>query len=150
MAYYTTLNKIRQHSPCKDGWGKLLRSLGKTEADDEPLSLITILDSNGLDDALWCLRAWIDGAERYANCAATEAELAAAYGAADASSRLATEAAAMVTAEDAAMAAAMAAAWIAAWVAPLVAARYAARAGARDAARAVQEAEFRRRFGDCK
>ena len=53
----TTLNEIRAHAPCKDGWEKLLSSLGKTKADDEPLSLVTILESNGLDDALWCLRA---------------------------------------------------------------------------------------------
>lgn len=53
----TTLNKIREHSPCSEGWRKLLATLGKTKADDEPLRLITILDSNGLDDALWCLRA---------------------------------------------------------------------------------------------
>ena len=53
----TTLNAIRAHSPCLDGWEKLLRHLGKTAADDEPLSIETILDSNGLEDALWCLRA---------------------------------------------------------------------------------------------
>jgi hypothetical protein len=57
---YTTLNRIREHSPCSDGWRKLLKHLGKTEADDDPLPLVTILDSNGLDDALWCLRAVID------------------------------------------------------------------------------------------
>ncbi len=53
----TTLHKIRSHQPCTDGWKKLLQHLGKTEADDESLSLLTILDSNGLDNALWCLRA---------------------------------------------------------------------------------------------
>ena len=53
----TTLNEIREQSPCTEGWTKLLRTLGKTKADDEPLSIITILDSNGLDDAFWCLRA---------------------------------------------------------------------------------------------
>ena len=58
----TTLNKIRKHSPCQDGWTKLLAHLGKTKADDEPLTILTILDSNGLDDALWCLRA-VDGAD---------------------------------------------------------------------------------------
>lgn len=52
----TTLNAIRAHGPCKSGWRKLLCHLGKTEADDEPVSVLTILDSNGLDDALWCLR----------------------------------------------------------------------------------------------
>ena len=53
----TTLNQIRSHHPCRDGWNKLLRGLGKTAADNEPLSISTILDINGLDDALWCLRA---------------------------------------------------------------------------------------------
>jgi hypothetical protein len=52
-----TLNAIRAHSPCEDGWRKLLAHLGKTKADDAPLPLLTVLDSNGLDDALWCLRA---------------------------------------------------------------------------------------------
>ena len=104
----TTLNKIRSHSPCKEGWERLLTHLGKTKADDEPLPLLTVLDSNGLDDALWCLRAvtghdkeirlyavWcarqvqhlmtdprsvaaLDVTERYANGEATDRELAAA------------------------------------------------------------------------
>jgi hypothetical protein len=52
----TTLNKIRQHQPCKRGWETLLASLGKTKADDAPLDLLNILESNGLNDALWCLR----------------------------------------------------------------------------------------------
>ena len=53
----TTLNDIRKHGPCRDGWEKLLAHLGKTQADDEPLPFETILDSNGIDDALWCCRA---------------------------------------------------------------------------------------------
>lgn len=57
----TTLNEILSHNPCcqgegeKGGWNQLLEFLGKTEGDDEPLSYSTILESNGLDDALWCL-----------------------------------------------------------------------------------------------
>ena len=108
----TTLNAIRDKHPCANGWKKLLANLGKTAADDEPLSLITILDSNGLDDAIWCLRAvtghgkeirlfavWcarqvqhlmkdprsinaLDVAERFANGDATKEELAAARAAA--------------------------------------------------------------------
>ncbi len=119
----TTLNAIRAHDPCADGWSKLLRHLGKTEADDEPLSLKTILDSNGFDDALWCLRAvpncdrearlyavWcarqvqrlmtdprsivaLDVAERHANGDATDAELAEARTAAEAAAGDAAEAA---------------------------------------------------------
>ncbi len=53
----TTLNAIGAHGPCPNGWKKLLAHLGKTQADDEPLAITTILDGNGLDDALWCLRA---------------------------------------------------------------------------------------------
>ena len=54
---YTTLNKIRAHSPCIEGWSKLLKTLNKTVADDEILPFETILESNGLDDALWCCRS---------------------------------------------------------------------------------------------
>ena len=54
---YTTLNHIRKHELCADGWRKLLKYLGKTEADDAPLAYSTILDAVGLNDALWCLRA---------------------------------------------------------------------------------------------
>jgi hypothetical protein len=54
---YTTLNKIRAHNPCSNGWAKLLKSLGKTAPDDEPLALLTILESNGLQDTIWCFRA---------------------------------------------------------------------------------------------
>ena len=59
----TTLNKIREHLPCTSGWEKLLRLLNKKKADDEPISIVQIIDSNGLDDALWCLRA-VEGRDR--------------------------------------------------------------------------------------
>jgi hypothetical protein len=39
----TTLNKIREQEPCKDGWGKLLKHLGKTQADDVEVPLRTII-----------------------------------------------------------------------------------------------------------
>ena len=136
----TTLNAIREHGPCADGWRKLLTHLGKTAADDEPLSLLTILDSNGLDDALWCLRAmpehnkhwrlyavWcarqvqhlmtdarsvaaLDVAERHAHGTASDQELAAAKAAAWDAARDAARAAARDAAGAAARAAAGAAA----------------------------------------
>jgi len=59
----TTLKAIKKHKPCLDGWRKLLRFLGKTKDDAEQLSIVQILDSNGIEDALWCLRA-VDGHER--------------------------------------------------------------------------------------
>ena len=51
----TTLAAIRAASPCEPGWKKLLAALGKTKADNEPLDLLTVLNSNGLDDALWVM-----------------------------------------------------------------------------------------------
>lgn len=140
----TTLNRIRAHSPCEDGWKKLLKHLGKKQADDEPLPYATILESNGLDDALWCCRcepkydrqwrllavtyaravqhlmtdprslAALDVAERYANGDASNEELSAAEAARDA-------------------------AWDAAWNAARD-----ARDAAWDAARKDQTAEFLR------
>ncbi|MFO0448434.1 MAG: hypothetical protein ACK52I_07180 [Pseudomonadota bacterium] len=106
----TTLNQIRAHHPCHDGWWRLLRGLNKTKPDDEPLWIDQILDHNGLEDALWCLRAvencdreirlfavWcarrvqhlmtdarsvaaLDVAERYARGEASDQELEAARG----------------------------------------------------------------------
>jgi hypothetical protein len=53
----TTLKAIKEHSPCSEGLKKLLKHLGKTKCDEEPLPLVEILKSNGLDDAIWCLRS---------------------------------------------------------------------------------------------
>jgi len=161
---YTTLKKIRKCNPCTVGWQKLLRSLGKTGADDEPLSFEAILSSNGLDDALWATRSapeydrewrlfavWcarscqpaqadprsiaaIDCAERFANGEATAEELSAAWSAA-------------VAAAWAAAAAAGEAAQAAAWAAAESAAVAAAWAAGEEAAGAAQEAEFRRIVG---
>ena len=163
----TTLNKIREHRPCTSGWEKLLSYLGKTKADDEPLSLLTILDSNGLNDALWCLRAvegydreirlyavWcarqaqhlltdqrsldaLDVAERYANGEATEKEMDAARSAAASATPAAGVAA------DATEWAARDAAWAAARDATEWAARDAARYAVWSAAEAAREMEIR-------
>src|SRR5574343_735474 len=111
---YTTLNAIAAYRPCVSGWKTLLRFLGKTGGDDEKLALLTILESNGVEDAVWCFRAvegydrekrlfavWcarqvqhlmtdprsieaLDVAEKFANGLASQEELEAAWGAADA------------------------------------------------------------------
>jgi len=100
---YTTLNKIRNNFPFKESFETLLKHLGKTEADDDPLPFSVIVESNGLHDALLCCvsapeysREWrlfavwcarqvrqydqrsvnaIDVAERFANGDATKEEL---------------------------------------------------------------------------
>lgn len=140
---YTTLDKIRRHTPCVEKWTKLLGYLSKTKADDEPLGLDVILKANGLADALWCLQSvpeeskrWqllsvafartvqhhmtdrrsldaLDVAERHAHGRATDGELATAYDAA------------------------CAATWDAAWASPWAAAEAAAGAAACDPARAA-------------
>lgn len=141
-----SLNEIRKHSPCKQGWEKLLKSKQNTHWEEQfPLS--DIIDSNGIDDALWCLRArpehsklwrkyavWcarqvehlmtdnrsksaLDVAWRHSEGVATDQELAAAVAAA-----------------------ALAAEWAASWLAARNAARAAwdaAAGAARDAARAA-------------
>lgn len=108
----TTLNRIWACDPCYEGKARALAAAGKTEPDDEPIPFAAIVDAVGIEDALWCCRAepeharewrlfavWcarrvqhlmadqrsidaLDLAERYANGAATQAELAAARAAA--------------------------------------------------------------------
>jgi hypothetical protein len=163
----TTLAAIRAQSPCEDGWRTLLAHFGKTAADDEPLPLLTVLNSNGLDDALWVL-----------SCAMPDDRLARHFQAwcaeqvlhlfererpndkrvrhqiatlindrADAAARDAARDAAWDAARDAWAAggawAARAAAWGAARAAARDAAWAAARDAAMDAARAAQERQLR-------
>ena len=152
---YTTLNRIKAHSPCTDSWRKLLKGLGKTAPDDARLSYARILKICDLDHALWAARceprynrewrlyaAWcarqvqhlltdprsiaaLDVAERHANGTATDEELAAAWDAAMAAAWDAAGAAAWDAAR-ASAGAAWAAVWAAAW----------------DAARDAQRAQF--------
>ena len=158
----TTLRKIRAAGPCgmrledgeRVGYLKLLHHLGDGYGDDTPVDITTILDSNGLDDALWCLRA-VDGyaremrlygvwcarrvqalvkdprsvtapdvAERHANGTASDYELAAARAAAWEAAKAAVREAASAASAARAAMAASAAAW--------------------DAARATQAAELKR------
>ena len=148
----TTLRRIRCAQPCADGWQKLLDHLGKTSADDEHLDLLTVLDSNGLDDALWVLSYAMpdDRLARHfqAWCAEQvlpifEAERPGDMRVRDQIAMLRNDGA-MAAAMDAARDAAMAAAWDAAWDAARAAASAAASAAAWDAARASQEKQLRK------
>ena len=131
----TTLAAIRAASPCEEGWRKLLGTLGKTSADDEPLALLTVLDSNGLDDALWVLsyampddrlarhfQAWcaeqvlhLFEAERPDDARVRDQIAMLRNDEADDAARKAAREAAWVAARDAAWAAARDAAWAAGW-----------------------------------
>lgn len=137
MKFMTTLNDIRACHPCADGWGKLLNTLGKTKADDEPLSLLTILDSNGLDDALWCACAF-KGHDRDFRLFAIWSARQVQHLMTDSRSLNALDVAEQFAnglCDDSAWAAARAAAGAAAWAAARDATRGAAWAAARAAAR---------------
>lgn len=53
----TTLAEIRSHGPCEDGFAKIRGHLGVSPADakthSEPFPVALLLETNGLDDALW-------------------------------------------------------------------------------------------------
>jgi len=144
MTITTTLSAIRAAHPCRSGWVKLNKALGP-DWGDKPVSFRQILDSNGLDDALWCLRVLppeMDGPIRLLACGFAETALKYVPAGED-RPRLAIETArrfvaGSATCEELAAAgdaAAGAAARAAAWAAAGAAARAAAWAAAWDAAR---------------
>ena len=148
----TTTARIDACNPCDKRRNRAAQLLGITEPSDQPISYEQLLDTLGLDDALWCCQAepdlspiwrryavWcarqvqglmtdqrsldaLNVAERHANGQATDQELTAAWAVSRAAARVA----------------AGAAAWAAAWDAAGD-----AWAAARDAARQQQAAAFR-------
>ena len=167
----TTTARIDACNPCDERRDQAAWLLGITEPSDDPISYAHLLDTLGLDDALWCCRAephlaaiwrryavWcarqvqhlmtderslnaLNVAERHANGQATDKELAAASAAASAAARNAASATASATTWATASATASATAWDA---------RNAAWSAARDAqiaawdaARDAQVAAFR-------
>lgn len=171
MMITISLQQIRENSPCTAGWGKVLKSKGGKKADmGAQFPLTDVIESNGLGDALWCLRCrpeysnlwrkyavWcarqvesqmtdersrsaLDVAWRHSNGEATDAELAAARAAARDAWGDARDAA---WAAWAAARAAADAAWDAVWDAAWDAAGASASASAAwDAARAAQKAKL--------
>jgi hypothetical protein len=163
-----TLQKIKDAGPCTNGWATVLKSKGGTKADfAAEFPLTDVIESNRLDDVLWCLRClpehnriwrkyavWcarqvehlmtdqrsknaLDVADRHADGLATDDELAASWAAAWEAAWEAAGAAAGAAAGEAAWAAAGAAARVAAGAAARVAP--AAWAAAREAARVAQK-----------
>lgn len=166
-----TLNKIRAHGPCESGWKTLLKAKADIGMDDE-FPLADVLDSNGLNDTLWCLRClpqhdkvwrlfavWcarqvqhlmadkrsinaLDVAERHAHGLATDEELAAAPGRPAWAARDARDAAGYAAWDAAWAARAADAAWGAAWGAAWAAARAARDAAWAPAGDAAREAAW--------
>jgi hypothetical protein len=63
LRHGTTLNEIDRYGPCETGIHNLLSFLGKEECDDTFVKFETILESNELHDAVWCLRTVADDHE---------------------------------------------------------------------------------------
>ena len=172
--FNVTLSALRKAGACVDGYNRLVRTLQGLEftCDDakrrnwlkfvheDPVSIRTILDSNGIDDALWALRC-IDNADndkdvrlfaiwcaRQVDHLMTDARSTAALDVAERHAHgLATDdaldaawAAASAAADAAASAAVWDAAWAAAWAAADAAASAAASAAAWSAAWAAADA----------
>ena len=156
MTFKITLKQLRDADACIEGYNKLVCHLSGKEFDaekethirfahNESISILTILESNGIDDALWALRClenhdrdlrlfavWCarkvehlshdervkncnDAAEKFANGVATAKELAAARESAREATWEAEGAATWEAAWEAAGAAAGEAACAAAW-----------------------------------
>ena len=158
----TTLNEIKKHNPCRLGYIKLLKFLEKTGADNEPLEFKTILESNGIRDAIWCLRA-VSGHDKeirlFAVWYARQVEYLDPTGTAKQTNNVSEKFAngeatsdELSSASDAAWAAASYAAWAAAWAAERNAessasdAAWAAAMAASAAVSDAQEQEFIKRF----
>ncbi|QZI93141.1 hypothetical protein SIPHO049v1_p0016 [Vibrio phage PS14A.1] len=59
-----TLNQIKSENHLIEGWKKVLKANGGASADiDKPFPMSSILDSNGLDDTIWCMRCLPEHAE---------------------------------------------------------------------------------------
>ena len=59
----TTLNKLKAAGACTERYKVLLTALGKTEADDEELTILKIIETNGIEDAIWALRT-VEGKDK--------------------------------------------------------------------------------------
>ena len=162
----TTFAKLKATSAYESGYKKLAQHLGGITkyGKDTPINLLTILESNGVDDMMWSLRAVdnpdVERIARFIACDCAEASLVEyeeytpddnrprvaietarrfADGTATQEEMSAAQSAAQSAAESAAWSAARSAARAAAWSTARSAARSAAESAARSAARSVAE-----------
>ena len=61
----TTFAKLKENGACTEGYKKLAKSLGGVTkyGRDTPIPLSKIIESNGLQDTIWTLRATIEPSE---------------------------------------------------------------------------------------
>ena len=63
---HTTFRKLHKEGACAPSYLKLGKTLGgiRKYGKDTPIPLDKVLESNGLDDALWCLQCINESADR--------------------------------------------------------------------------------------
>ena len=71
MKLTTTFRKLRTAGACESRY-KFLRTALKGVKDDDPIDLLTILETNGLDDALWALQATEQNCDQIARLMAAD------------------------------------------------------------------------------
>ena len=70
----TTFELLKNHSACEEGYRKLGKYLGGITmyGNRTPINLLTILESNGVDDMLWCLRATKENCDKVSRLMAAD------------------------------------------------------------------------------
>ena len=58
--YEVTLKILRDNDACKDRYEHLTKALGEGYGDDTSISLIKILELNGVEDCLWAFRCFLE------------------------------------------------------------------------------------------
>ena len=71
MTLTTTFKRLRSAGACQSRY-KFLRATLMGVKDTEPINLLTILETNGLDDALWALRATAENCDKIARLMAAD------------------------------------------------------------------------------
>jgi hypothetical protein len=72
MKLTTTLDLLHKAGACTSGYKTLITALGAEYPDEKPIDLLTILDTNGLDDALWALCATAENCDMVARLIAAD------------------------------------------------------------------------------
>ena len=71
MNLTTTFDLLHKAGACTSRY-KFLRESLKDVKDDEPINLLTILETNGFDDALWALCATAENCDKVARLMAAD------------------------------------------------------------------------------
>jgi hypothetical protein len=72
MKLTTTLDLLHKAGACTSGYKTLITALGAEYPHEKPIDLLTILDTNGLEDALWALCATAENCDMVARLMAAD------------------------------------------------------------------------------